>query len=100
MNRLIRPEGPGDPNGSTMGLALLLVALVSQIEHWMPTAINTMIVSLGLALIAGAFGAAALIRTRKFVVTGVAAIAIVLFVSVQNLRCDDAVPCSCGRAPS
>lgn len=57
-----------------------------------------MIVGLGLALIAGAFGAAALIRTRKFVVTAVAAIAITLFVSVENLRCENGASCSCTQA--
>jgi hypothetical protein len=99
MNRLFRPDGPGDPNGSTMGLALLLVGLCSEIAHWMPLSINMMIVCLGLALIAGAFGAAALIKTPKFVVTGVAALAMMLFVSVQNLQCEDAA-CSCSGAAS
>jgi hypothetical protein len=41
------------------GFALLLVALCSRVGHWMPVAINSMIVSLGLALIPAAFGAMA-----------------------------------------
>jgi hypothetical protein len=53
---------------------LLLVALSSQVDHWMQ--VNSMIVSLELALIAGAFDPG-----------GNAAIAIALFVSVEHLRC-------------
>lgn len=73
-----------------MGLALLLVALSSQMGHWMPVAINSMIVSLGLALIAAAFGAGGVIRSGRTVITGIAAIAITLFVSVEHLRCEQA----------
>lgn len=98
MNRLIRPDGPGDPNGPTMGFALVLVALSSQVGHWMPVAINSMIVSLGLALIAGAFGSAGIIRSKRIVITGTAAVAIALFVSVEHLRCDDGGQCSCTQA--
>lgn len=98
MNRLIRPEGRGDPNGATMGFALLLVALCSQVAQWMPVAINSMIVSLGLALIAAAFGAAGVIRSGRIVITGIAVIALTLFVSVEHLRYERAERCSCTQA--
>lgn len=95
MKRLIRPDEPGDSNGTTMGFILLLVGLASHMGHWMPVAIASMTMCLGLALISGAFGSAGVIKARKFVVTGTAAIAIALFVSVEHLRCEPAATCSC-----
>ncbi len=98
MKRLTRPGGPGDPNGSTVGLALLLVAMCSQMGQWMPVTVNTMIVSLGLALIARAFDSAAIIKARKFIVTGAAAIAIMLFWTMQHVACKEITRCSCAQA--
>lgn len=57
-----------------------------------------MIVSLGLALIVVAYGAGGVIRSGRTVITGIAAIAITLFVSVEHLRCAQAERCSCTQA--
>jgi hypothetical protein len=94
MKRLFRPEGPGDPNVSIIGFALLLVAVSSQVGHWMPVAINSMAATLALTLIASAFSSAALLRARKFVVTGTAVIAMALGSSVDHLRSAEAARCS------
>lgn len=98
MKRLIRPEGPGDPNVSIIGFALLLIAVSSQAGHLMPVAINSMAATLALILIASALSSHALIRARKFVVTGTAAMAMVLSSSVDHLRCTESAGCGCTQA--
>jgi hypothetical protein len=52
-----------------MGLVLLLIAMCSPVGHWMPAIVNSIIVSLALALIARGLHSAAFIKARKFVVT-------------------------------
>lgn len=98
MDQLLRSDGPADPNGPTMGFVLLLVAMCSQVGHWMPAIVNSMIVSLALALIARGFDSAAFIKARKFVVTGTAAIAIMLFWTMQHVACEEIARCNCGAS--
>jgi hypothetical protein len=61
----------------------------------MPVTINSMIVSLGLALTARPFDSTALIKVRKFGVTGTAAITIMLYWTMQHVACEEIARCSC-----
>ena len=66
MNQWLRSDGPADPNGPTMGLVLLR-----------------------------GFESAAFIKVRKFVVTSTAAIAILLFWTMQHVACEEIARCNC-----
>ena len=100
---MTQETGPGKPGDSTgaatkLGLGLVLVGMLSEGAHLLPVQYNCLIAVFGLALIAIAYGSGASLRSRKIVITGVAAVAIALFVSVERLRCEALAHCSCPQA--